>query len=228
MKKIFVILICLITILFDTKVYAGKTEFVKKEQTVYVGSTTKLETVYISDGNDDGNDSYTIKSSDESIATVKFGSLKALKAGKVTISIINDEGLVLSKTEITILEEGQIVEKEPEDEKKEEDENQLLIIVEGYDLDFDKNKHNYNLMIGREKKLNITVKPSTKILSIIGNKNLENGSVITIVVSGIRKPYTINIQKKENYIIYFIVAISILLFLNIIRMIIKNKKKKNY
>ena len=230
MKKIFVVLICLIIFLFDPKVYAGKTEFTKKEQTVYVGSVTKLETVYISDGNDDTNESYTITSSDETIATVKFGSLSALKAGKVTISIINSEGTILSQTEITILEEGQVAEKEPEENKKEENENQLSIIVEGYDLNFDKNKHNYNLMIGKEKKLNIIIKPSTKTVHISGNKNLENGSTITITISGIRKPYIINIQKKENYVIYFVIAISILLFLNIIRMLIKNnkKKKKNY
>lgn len=221
MKKKLIIILFLTVVIFNGYVYADKMEFSQKEHTVYVGSVTKLETVYTQD--DSGSNSFSWKSSDESIAVIQFGAIKALKTGTVTISIHNQEGTVISQTKVTVIEEGQEIEKQ---DPIEDTQEELEIKIEDYNLKFDKNKHEYNLMIGSEKRLNINITPKTKKYSISGNKNLENGSVITITISGIRKPYIINIQKKESYAIYFIVAISILLFLNIIRLLIKNRKNK--
>ena len=223
MKKILIIILSLTLFTFYSKVYADKLEFVNKEQTVYVDSLTKLETIYTKDDNETSG--FTWKSSDESVAIIQFGSVKALKTGTATISIHKEDGTIISQTKITVIEEGQEI---PKEEEKEENTNEekLTIKIENYNLNFDINKHEYNLMIWSEKSLNISVVPTTKKYKVIGNKNLKNESVITITINGIRKPYIINIQKKENYAIYFIVAISILLFLNIIRILIKNKKKK--
>ena len=73
-------------------------------------------------------------------------------------------------------------------------------------------------------KLDINVDSSN--VTISGNKNLKNDSVITITIKGNKKPYVITIKKKESYTIYFIGIVSFLLMINIIRMLIKSKKKK--
>jgi hypothetical protein len=64
---------------------------------------------------------------------------------------------------------------------------------------------------------------------IKGNQNLTKGSIITITHT--ENPdvvYVIEIQQKKNYTIYYIAVISLLLLFNLIRILIKNKKKEDF
>lgn len=122
--------------------------------------------------------------------------------------------------------------------------------VEGYQLDFNKDRLDYLLEIGDETSLNITPVLNDDTLgsySIDGNSDLTDGSVISIIL----KPnddseevkYTITISKKNNAVtnelatassdndnsmvrIVFFIIIGLLVIVNIAR-IISNKKKNN-
>ena len=100
----------------------------------------------------------------------------------------------------------------------------IEINVEGYDLNFDENTYSYTLKIKNEKSLKIT--SNVKDISIKGNDKLENGSLITITVfnDGGSKTYNIKIEKSKSYVYIFISIISLLLIINIIRIVLKKKK----
>ena len=184
--------------------------FAKKEQTVYVGTDTILTTISVPVDSSLNNPIWT--SSNEEIATIKDGILTAISVGEVTITISNEDGSIKAETLIKIIEKP----REP-----------LEIKIEGYNLNFKENIKTYTLSIGNEKTLNIKANIDTNKITIKGNNDLKNGSIITITINDKEKvTYIINIKKKENYTIYFIIAISILLFINIIRILLKNKKKK--
>ena len=184
--------------------------FADEEITVYVDSKTALET--ISDPENTAIENPTWTSSDEDVATVEDGVVNAKKVGTTTITVSNKAGDISASINIIV------------EEKKEE---KLLITIEGYDLNFDVDKLNYTLLIGNESELDIKVNRDNGTYAIGGNRDLKNGSIITIKIKDKKSTtYVINIKKKQNYTIYFIAFISVLLFINIIRLLNKNKKKK--
>ena len=103
----------------------------------------------------------------------------------------------------------------------------MNIKIEGYDLKFNPDIKIYTLEIGNESSLKISTNVDENKVRINGNQNLKDGSIITINITdeeNIR--YIINIKQKKDVTIYFIAAISILLLINLIRIMVKNKKKK--
>lgn len=122
--------------------------------------------------------------------------------------------------------------------------------VEGYQLNFNKDRLDYLLEIGDETSLNITPVLNDDTLgtySIDGNSDLADGSVISINLKpnddGEEVKYTITISKKNNVVtndltttssnndngmvrIVFFVIIGLLVIINIAR-IISSKKKNN-
>ena len=110
----------------------------------------------------------------------------------------------------------------------------LDIIIDGYNLDFDKNTFDYELTIKDEKSLSIQpmLEDTSSKMGITGNSNLKEGSVITITVVDQYKEkhlqYNITIHKKPDtsYFKYiFIGIIGILVIINVVRIVAKSKKK---
>lgn len=184
-------------------------KFAKAKQSVALGSIVTLKTISTPTDTAINNPIWT--SSDETVATIKDGVLTALKLGTTVITISNEDGSIKAETTITV------VKKVASD---------LSIKVKGYDLKFDPEKYEYSLLIGSETSLDFDINVDSSDVTISGNKNLKNNSVITITIKGNKKPYVITIKKKESYTIYFIGIVSFLLMINIIRMLIKGKKKK--
>lgn len=184
-------------------------KFAQAKQSVALGSTITLKTISTPTDTAINNPIWT--SSDETVATIKDGVLTALKLGTTVITISNEDGSIKAETTITV------VEKVASD---------LSIKVKGYDLKFDPEKYEYSLLIGSETSLDFDINVDSSDVTISGNKNLKNDSVITITIKGNKRPYVITIKKKESYTIYFIGIVSFLLMINIIRMLIKGKKKK--
>lgn len=186
--------------------------FGKTKLTVYTGSETDLELITTPKNAVLENPIW--KSSDETIATVDGGKLLALSIGTTTITVSNQDNTMSADINIIVIEEP----KEP-----------LNITIEGYNLNFDPSTKNYNLAISNESELKITTNKDEKYVVVKGNQNLKNGSIITITITEEEKEtYIINIKKKQNYTIYFIAAISVLLLLNLVRILLKNKKKQKY
>lgn len=107
------------------------------------------------------------------------------------------------------------------------------IKIEGYELNFKKEQHDYEIKINNENELKI--QPTVKdgfLYEINGNSNLVNGSKITINIildNKIVNEYNIKILKNEptnNYKFIFIVIIIILVGINIFNLIVKGKKNE--
>lgn len=185
--------------------------FEKDSQDIYINSKTELKTVSKPENTAINNPIWT--SSDESVATVTDGIVTALKIGSAIITVSNEDGSISAQTTVNVIQKP--VESET-----------LKISVQGYQLNFDPKVKDYTLKIGNESSLVFDINLDKKKYTINGNRDLKNGSIITITISDKDKTqYIINIKKKETYTIPFIIIISVLLLLNIIRMLIKNKKK---
>ena len=199
--------ICKVTVVSDP---IESISFSDESITIYVGNTVTLVTNSVPENTAIENPIWT--SSDEEVATVKNGVIKAKKIGTTIVTISNESNTITASIEIKVITKP---------------EEKLLITIDGYDLNFDSNTKNYTLSIGNETSLNIHVNRSEDKFAIGGNRDLKNGSIITVTVNhNTKTTYVINIKKKQNYTYYFIGIISVLLFINIIRLLIKNKKKK--
>lgn len=121
---------------------------------------------------------------------------------------------------------------------KEEDitgsSNLLDIEITNYNIDFDKGIYEYDLKIQDEDSLEVLplLEDNTSEYTITGNSGLKDGSVIKINVVSVDKKtsvYKINIHKdnKQNHTIkmIFIAIIGGLLLINVLRIILKKRKK---
>lgn len=103
------------------------------------------------------------------------------------------------------------------------------LIIDNYNIDFNKDILNYTLKIKYEDKLNINVEleDNTSSYIITGNDNLKNNSIISITVTSednTTRTYTINIKNNDKLIkIIFITIIIILIIINILRLILNKK-----
>lgn len=197
--------VCTITVL---SLPIKSISFASEEQTVYIGSITKLLTISTPANTILENPIWT--SSNEEVATVEEGNVKALALGETTITVSNQDKTITASIKITVVNKPK---------------EKLNITVEGYNLNFNEEIKDYTLEIGNEDRLTIKTNVNENKVTINGNQKLKNGSIITITINKEEKiTYIIKIKKKGNYTIYFIAAISVLLLLNLIRIIIKNKK----
>ena len=105
-----------------------KISFSETEKTVYVSSQTQLKITKEPANSIFENAIWT--SSDEKVAIVTNGIVKAMSIGKTTITVSNEEKSLTASIEITVI-----------DKPKEK----LNISVEGYELNFDPNIKNYKL-----------------------------------------------------------------------------------
>lgn len=138
---------------------------------------------------------------------VKITGNKNLKVGDntVIITVKSEKGKVKTyKIKVTRLEEGMTLGDNP---------NIKSIIVKGYELPFKYDRQDYNLVIDKEDMLDIRIimDDPTATYEIIGNQNLEDGSIIKIITKssdGSTKTYTIEVVKS-NYSPYYIILIAL-------------------
>lgn len=105
------------------------------------------------------------------------------------------------------------------------------IVVSGYNLNFDINKKEYNLKIGRDvESLDIKALPDNIDITVLNNGRLKNGSVITVKVidDDIERTYEIKIEKdasmNTNIACYLFFIIAVIVLLVSIRFWVKNRK----
>lgn len=124
--------------------------------------------------------------------------------------INGNDKLTVGENEFTITIDG----KEYKLIITREESNDLLktLKIKGYKINFKKNKKNYKIKIGRGvKKLKLDAIPEDKEakVTILGNKNLVDGSTVKIIVKGQderEEVYALEISKKKAGIIPAIVG----------------------
>ena len=108
-----------------------------------------------------------------------------------------------------------------------------LVIGGGYNIDFDPEKFVYSVTIDKNINqliLKYDVENEDDEVTVIGNENLKNGSVIKVVVKAAdgdeTSTYNINIVKSsDNLMIYIIAGISLLVILIILLIVVIKKGK---
>ncbi len=106
------------------------------------------------------------------------------------------------------------------------------IKIKGYKLNFDGQSKTYHLKVKENvKKLEIKVKleDNNAKYEIDGNEELKDGSIIKIIVENEdleTSEYRIIISKEEtqNYLIYLIIGLSIIILIIVVAFILSNKK----
>ena len=182
--------------------------FEDESLSISVGKTLKLTLNALPSGADLPSLKWDVDNKDI-LSVSDEGVIKAINVGETIVTVSSMDGKYSASINIIVTP----YVSEP-----------IEINVEGYDLNFDENTYSYTLKIKNEKSLKIT--SNVKDISIKGNDKLENGSLITITVfnDGGSKTYNIKIEKSKSYVYIFISIISLLLIINIIRIVLKKKK----
>ena len=182
--------------------------FEDESLSISVGKTLKLTLNALPSGADLPSLKWDVDNI-EILSVSDEGVIKAINVGEAIVTVSSMDGKYSASINIVVTP----YVSEP-----------IEINVEGYDLNFDENTYSYTLKIKNEKSLKIT--SNVKDISIKGNDKLENGSLITITVfnNDGSKTYNIKIEKSKSYVYIFISVISLLLVINIIRIVLKKKK----
>ena len=182
--------------------------FEDESLSISVGKTLKLTLNALPSGADLPSLKWDVDNKDI-LSVSDEGVIKAINVGEAVVTVSSMDGKYSASINIVVTP----YVSEP-----------IEINVEGYDLNFDENTYSYTLKIKNEKSLKIT--SNVKNISIKGNDKLENGSLITITVFNDdgSKTYNIKIEKSKSYVYIFISVISLLLVINIIRIVLKKKK----
>ena len=182
--------------------------FEDESLSISVGKTLKLTLNALPSGADLPSLKWDVDNI-EILSVSDEGVIKAINVGEAIVTVSSMDGKYSASINIVVTP----YVSEP-----------IEINVEGYDLNFDENTYSYTLKIKNEKSLKIT--SNVKDISIKGNDKLENGSLITITVFNDdgSKTYNIKIEKSKSYVYIFISVISLLLVINIIRIVLKKKK----
>lgn len=182
--------------------------FEDESLSISVGKTLKLTLNALPSGADLPSLKWDVDNKDI-LSVSDEGVIKAINVGEAIVTVSSMDGKYSASINIIVTP----YVSEP-----------IEINVEGYDLNFDENTYSYTLKIKNEKSLKIT--SNVKDISIKGNDKLENGSLITITVFNDdgSKTYNIKIEKSKSYVYIFISIISLLLIINIIRIVLKKKK----
>ena len=182
--------------------------FEDESLSISVGKTLKLTLNALPSGADLPSLKWDVDNKDI-LSVSDEGVIKAINVGEAIVTVSSMDGKYSASINIVVTP----YVSEP-----------IEINVEGYDLNFDENTYSYTLKIKNEKSLKIT--SNVKDISIKGNDKLENGSLITITVFNDdgSKTYNIKIEKSKSYVYIFISVISLLLVINIIRIVLKKKK----
>lgn len=108
------------------------------------------------------------------------------------------------------------------------------IIITGYNINFDKNKNEYVINTNANKlHIEVILEDEDAKYDITGNKNLTEGSIVSIIITdqeGNNNIYKLNIENKtevknNNHTTIYIVLLIISVLINIFTIIIINKKK---
>lgn len=176
------------------------------------------------------------------IAKAEFETAHVTVTGNEDLKIGKNEIIITVEAEDGSTKEYKIIVNKVIMEKKEV----LLqnLTIEGYNISFNPNTFDYDVIIKNEVKLNIIAIPENENynVEILGNDNLKNGSIIKIIVTNdenesniykIKVSVSNNVEVHDNnnnndinYIPYIMIGLLVILvILNIVEILKKYRKK---
>ena len=102
-------------------------------------------------------------------------------------------------------------------------------------INFSSSVYDYTIKIGNEDRLNITytTADSKSDVTVTGNENLENGSIIKVTVvaeDGTTTIYKINVEKvnTKNVVIISVMAFLLVTLVVLSVILVKSRKKQTF
>lgn len=181
-------------------------------------------------------------------------NVKTIKIAKTENQVVNEPQNIISNTKPNVNKQPEITNPNVPNENAEKSNNNYLssLTIENYEIDFEKNKHNYRITVPNDVNklnLNIELEDSKASYTIIGADDLEKNDykvqVEVTAENGEKSTYTINVKRpkveeevaneKESfhldkkYIIFGCIGLGIILIIIIIVVIINkiNDRKLN-
>lgn len=169
----------------------------------------------------------------------KFEIKATANSEKSKVTIEGDKNLVVGENVFTITVEAEngkqtiykITVVRKENGYKLSSNNYIKsITIKNHGLDFSSNVYRYTIKTKEDKlDLSIVLEDKKSEYEITGNKNLEDGSKITIKVTaenGDIRTYILDIEKSSNLIIIIIIILVTLITAGIITIILLKRKKR--
>lgn len=164
--------------------------------------------------------------------------------GKVKFEITGNEELKVGENTITIkvtAEDDSEREYKIEVIRKEQNSNLSSnsklksLTIKNYNINFSSSVYDYTIKIGNEDRLNITytTADSKSDVTVTGNENLENGSIIKVTVvaeDGTTTIYKINVEKvnTKNVVIISVMAFLLVTLVVLSVILVKSRKKQTF
>ena len=164
--------------------------------------------------------------------------------GKAKFEITGNEELKVGENTITIkvtAEDGSEREYKIEVIRKEQNANLSSnsklksLTIKDYNINFSSSVYDYTIKIGNEDRLNITytTADSKSDVTVTGNENLENGSIIKVTVvaeDGTTTIYKINVEKynTKNVVIISVMAFLLVALVVLSVILVKSRKNKHF
>ena len=164
--------------------------------------------------------------------------------GKAKFEITGYEELKVGENTITIkvtAEDGSEREYKIEVIRKEQNSNLSSnsklksLTIKDYNINFSSSVYDYTIKIGNEDRLNITytTADSKSDVTVTGNENLENGSIIKVTVvaeDGTTTIYKINVEKvnTKNVVIISVMAFLLVTLVVLSVILVKSRKKQTF
>lgn len=164
--------------------------------------------------------------------------------GKVKFEITGNEELKVGENTITIkvtAEDGSEREYKIEVIRKEQNANLSSnsklksLTIKDCNINFSSSVYDYTIKIGNEDRLNITytTADSKSDVTVTGNENLENGSIIKVTVvaeDGTTTIYKINVEKvnTKNVVIISVMAFLLVTLVVLSVILVKSRKKQTF
>ncbi len=166
---------------------------------------------------------------EESSSTVEIDGPTSLEVGE------NEYTITVTAEDDTTKYYKVYVTRNDEEEDTSSSTKIKSIKIKGYSLDFNSSSKTFYLTIDKddtELDITVTLSDENSTYEIEGNEDLEDGSIIKIIVTsedGDTATYRIIIQKSDNnYVpIIAIATILVIIIAIIVFIIIKKKKNKN-
>ena len=199
-----------------------------------------LKEITLSEGNIDFEpDKYTYKVNVEyEIDKIKIYATATSDKSKVKIE--GNENLKVGKNKFIITVEAEngaktiytiTVNRKKNGYKLSSNNYIKSLKIKNYDLSFNKKIYNYTLTVNDDiLNMDIILDNKTASYEVIGNKNLKNGSIITIKVTaenGDVREYNIEIKRSTNLVIILLIIFTTLLAGTLIYFMILKIKRKN-
>ncbi len=132
--------------------------------------------------------------------------VNTIKITKSENQVVNEPQNIVNDNKPNVNIQPDVVKPDVPNEPTVKSSNNYLnsLIIEGYEIDFNKNKHNYNITVDNDVNtlnLQVELEDAKATYTILGNDDLEANNykvkIEVVAENGEKSTYTINVKKQN-------------------------------